>query len=119
MEQPDTAPSVQPSEPLLVLTAPPDREEGQQQLLDGIRSGVPAILWHRSDCSSGSFRKYVRDLIDTGPLAELPARLGQLQQNKDCLGSEALSDLTLLWDDPTRPLPVPKALTSPDEVVAR
>ncbi|GAA4561206.1 hypothetical protein GCM10023097_77290 [Streptomyces collinus] len=119
MEQPDAAPSVQPSEPLLVLTAPPDREEGQQQLLDGIRSGVPAILWHRSDCSSGSFRKYVRDLIDTGPLAELPARLGQLQQNKDCLGSEALSDLTLLWDDPTRPLPVLKALTSPDEVVAR
>ncbi|MFI0507548.1 hypothetical protein ACH3WN_32675 [Streptomyces albogriseolus] len=113
----DVAP--ESSTPLLVLTTPPDREEGQQQLLDGIRSGVPAILWHRSDCTSGSFRQYVRDLIDTGPLAELPARLGQLQQSKDSLDSEALSDLTLLWDDPTRPLPVLKALTSPDEVVAR
>ncbi|ALV47996.1 hypothetical protein ASR50_35275 [Streptomyces sp. 4F] len=118
-EPSDAAPSVQSTAPLLVLTAPPDREEGQQQLLDGIRSGVPAILWHRSDCTSGSFRQYVRDLIDTGPLAELPARFGQLQQSKDSLDSDVLSDLTLLWDDPTRPLPVPKALTSPDEVVAR
>ncbi|MFZ4246550.1 effector-associated domain 2-containing protein [Streptomyces griseoincarnatus] len=118
-EPSDVATDVQSSAALLVLTAPPDREEGQQQLLDGIRSGVPAILWHRSDCTSGSFRRYVRDLIGTGPLAELPARLGQLQQSKDSLDSEALSDLTLLWDDPTRPLPVLKALTSPDEVVAR
>ncbi|MFF0017984.1 hypothetical protein [Streptomyces sp. NPDC005374] len=104
---------------LLVLDSPPDREEGLQQLRAGIHSGAPAILWHRSDCSSTAFRQSVQQLIGNRPLTELPSRLGELQHSAGGVGTEAFRDLTLLWDDPTLPRPEPKALTSPDEVVAR
>lgn len=115
---PDTETLPGPPAPgrLLVLNTPPDREEGRRQLLDGIRAGAPAILWHRSDCTSRSFRQHVRDLTK-GSLADLPARLGELQHQSDSLGTGPLSDLTLLWDDPNQPRPVLKALTSPDAVV--
>ncbi|MFG3323931.1 hypothetical protein ACGF3J_38425 [Streptomyces sp. NPDC048171] len=109
----------QPRVQLLVLDAPPDKEEGLEQLLKGIHSGAPAILWHRSDCSSHAFRQWVDALVGQGSLADLPARLGELQHKRKGLETDAVSDLTLLWDDPNRPLPVVKALTSPDEVVTQ
>ncbi|MGW9300896.1 VMAP-C domain-containing protein [Streptomyces cyaneofuscatus] len=101
---------------LLVLDAPPDEREGREQLRKGILSGAPVILWHRSDCASEAFRQSVQRLVGAGPLAELPTRLVQLQTGPGSLEQDALSDLTLLWDDPNRPLTVLKALTSPDAV---
>lgn len=118
-EQPDSGPGDRRAIRLLVLDSPPDKEEGLQQLREGIHSGAPAILWHRSDCSSTAFRQSVQQLVEKGPLAELPTRLCEMQHKDGGLGAEVFRDLTLLWDDPTLPRPEPKALTSPDEVVAQ
>ncbi|MEU8794560.1 hypothetical protein [Streptomyces sp. NPDC048643] len=118
-EQPSPLRNAPASSQLLVLDTPPDKKEGRRQLLEGIRSGAPAILWHRSDCSSDAFRQSVQHLVEKGSLADLPARLRQLQQSTSSLGTPSLTDLTLLWDDPTQPLPVLKNLTSPDEVASR
>ncbi|MGW1375083.1 VMAP-C domain-containing protein [Streptomyces sp. NPDC002446] len=106
------------SEPL-VLTSPPDMEDGARELMDAIHSGVPAILWHRQNCSK-SFRESVQNLIRQGPLKDLPSRIDEIHLSSGPLGDEAepLREVTLLWDDPNRPLPVLKPLVAPDEVTA-
>ncbi|ARF54057.1 effector-associated domain 2-containing protein [Streptomyces gilvosporeus] len=106
----------QSSEPL-VLTSPPDMEDGRKQLMEAIRSGAPAILWHRQNCSK-PFRESVQNLIHRGPLKDLPSRIGEIHLAQGRLGDEAevLREVVLLWDDPDRPLPVLKPLVAPDEV---
>ncbi|MEU5209018.1 hypothetical protein [Streptomyces sp. NPDC020742] len=113
----DTADEVRRSREPLVLTSPPDVEDGRRQLMEAIHSGVPAILWHRQNCSK-SFRDSVQNLIHQGPLKDLPSRIGEIHQSSGPLGDEAelLREVTLLWDDPNRSLPVLKPLVAPDEV---
>ncbi|WP_128512530.1 effector-associated domain 2-containing protein [Streptomyces inhibens] len=101
----------------LVLSSPPDVEDGRKELMEAIRSGVPAILWHRQNCSK-PFRESVQNFIHSGPLKDLPSRIGEIHLSPGPLGDEAelLREVTLLWDDPDRPLPVLKPLVAPDEV---
>ncbi|MFF3403524.1 hypothetical protein ACFYW6_34145 [Streptomyces sp. NPDC002659] len=97
----------------LVLSYPPTAPQGRRELEAAIRSGAPAVLWHRRDCS-GSFRQLAQDVIRHGPLKDLPGRVEALR----AAGEASLSEVTLLWDDPDRPLPVLNRLIAPDEVSA-
>jgi hypothetical protein len=97
----------------LVLSSPPDKGPGRQELLEAISSGVPAVLWHRLDCSD-SFQRMAQTVVQDGPLRDLPGRVEALRMQT---GSDA-AHLALLWDDPDRPLPALNPLVAPDEVAA-
>ncbi|MDF2258796.1 VMAP-C domain-containing protein [Streptantibioticus ferralitis] len=121
---PDTSPEVsvqdEPDVSALVLSAPPDAEEGRNELMAAIRAGVPAILWHRENCSARSFQLSVERLLFQGSLKDLPSRIGRLQHTAATEQSDdaiALRDVTLLWDDPSRPLPTMNPLVAPREAV--
>ncbi|MFG2401062.1 VMAP-C domain-containing protein [Streptomyces lydicus] len=103
----------------LVLNSPPDVEDGRRELMDAIHAGAPAILWHRQNCSQ-SFHESVQNLIHRGPLKDLPSRIGEIHLSPGPLGDEAelLREVTLMWDDPDRQLPVLRPLVAPDEVAA-
>ncbi|WP_405827150.1 hypothetical protein [Streptomyces sp. NBC_00105] len=106
---------------LVVLSAPPDDEAGRSELLAAIRSGAPAILWHREDCRSLAFQTSVQHLIEQGPLKELPSRVSALRQGNGPYAAKADEDavrgISLLWDDPDRPLPAMPALVAPSEAL--
>ncbi|MEV6485955.1 hypothetical protein [Streptomyces sp. NPDC051576] len=103
-----------------VLTAPPDCDEGRIQLVEAINSGVPVVLWHRHDCTSTAFRKTVDGLLSHGPVAELPQRIGRMRLAYGIgeAPTDAVSGLTLMWDDPNRLLPTLNQLVAPDEVAS-
>lgn len=88
----------------LVLSAPPTpRAAGQQEILVGLRAGVPLILWHRTNCTSEEFVALVQDLTRDN-LAALPRRakaLRQRIQQLDVADRERHPGrgLTILWDD--------------------
>ncbi|MEV6020699.1 hypothetical protein [Streptomyces sp. NPDC051997] len=100
----------------VILDSPPDDRDGRTQFLNALRSGAPAILWHRRDCSP-AFRNAALNLINDGPLYELPDRIsalraGTLHTNTP---NEFNRDITLLWDDPDNPLPTLHTLVAPSE----
>ena len=102
----------------LVLNFPPDVKEGRIELMNALRSGVPAILWHRDNCALPSFRRSLQDLIQDGPLKDLPSRIGKIQlAHGNDADLDALRGVTLLWDDPNRPLPALNRLVAPGEVI--
>lgn len=117
--EPRPAPEHAAGDQVVVLSAPPTSTEGRSELMDAIRSGAPAILWHRLDCRSSAFRASVRRLIDTGPLKDLPQRVSALHADAATapVGEDTgtLHDITLLWDDPDHPLPAMPALVPPGE----
>ncbi|MEU2389492.1 hypothetical protein [Streptomyces sp. NPDC007369] len=104
---------------LVVLNNPPDDEAGRRELMAAIREGAPAILWHREDCASPAFRTSVQRLIEQGPLKELPSRVSALRHGIGVRASAeeegTVRGISLLWDDPDRPLPAMPALVAPSE----
>ena len=118
----DTAPEETSRRQVVVLSTPPSSPAGRTELMDAIRSGAPAILWHRLDCGSSAFRASVRRLIDQGPLKDLPQRVSALHADADTapVGEDSadLHDITLLWDDPNHTLPSMPALVPPGEAKA-
>lgn len=99
---------------MVLSAAPSPQPRGADQLMSALRSGLPAILWHRLDADSESLREIVLWLADEGGLADLPARSHTLR--RDHFGTparfdiKAVQELVILWDDPDRLLP-------PDELV--
>jgi hypothetical protein len=93
----------------LVLSEPPTRvgETGQQEVEAALRSGLPVIIWHRSDCTSLAFREAVSGLVTKGGVGHLPIRAKELRHAALRL-EPALREahvghhLTVLWDDPER-----------------
>jgi hypothetical protein len=93
----------------LVLSEPPraDGRIGRQEVEAALRAGLPAIIWHRYDCTSAAFREAVTRLISDRGLAKLPLRAKELRRvaldlepskRKDHVGRH----LTVLWCDPDR-----------------
>ncbi|MFJ5548599.1 hypothetical protein [Streptomyces sp. NPDC093225] len=101
---------------LVVLSTPPDATTGRTELLAALRNGAPVILWHREDCTSAAFRQSVRQLIEEGPLKDLPSRVSALRRESlhaTDEKEEAARGITLLWDDPDRLLPTMPTLVAP------
>jgi hypothetical protein len=92
----------------LVLSEPPAAEgSGRKEVETALRSGLPVIVWHRSDCTGVAFREAVETLMANGGLAQLPLRAREFRRQALRLDPGARCrhvgrHLTVLWDDPER-----------------
>ncbi|MHB9856605.1 effector-associated domain 2-containing protein [Streptomyces krungchingensis] len=93
----------------LVLSEPPSNPSGmgRRELLAGLRAGVPAMIWHRSDCSDPQFRNAVAEITQQGNLSGLAERVGTWRREALALGPEGWDQhvgrhMTVLFDDPDR-----------------
>lgn len=104
----------------LMLSAPPRSANHFDELVVGLRAGIPIMIWHREDCTSEEYLTAVRDLLHNNGSEHLLDRVRQLRSaafaeaDKDHVGHH----LTVLWDDPARPV-VPDHAGPPEEVVGR
>ncbi|MEV1026810.1 hypothetical protein [Streptomyces sp. NPDC050264] len=100
----------------VILQNPPSESRGRAEFIEALRTGAPAILWHRHDCSP-AFRTIARRLIDEGPLDQLPLRVNALRARTlhDRAPSDTARDITLIWDDPDNTLPAVHDLVAPAE----
>ncbi len=93
----------------LVLSQPPggDNETGYQEFLAGLRAGVPAMIWHRKDCSDPMFKDAVGEILQDRGLGSLAERAAQRRKEALALGPDAWDGhvgrhLAILLDDPER-----------------
>jgi len=97
---------------MLVLSEPPEpgNDTAHREIDFALQAGVPAIIWHRLDCSSAEFREAVLTMVADGALLRLPERVAALRRNAIRLSAKQSEhpdrDVALLWDDPER-LPEP------------
>jgi hypothetical protein len=91
----------------VVLSEPPEllAGDGMSEIRMAIRTGVPIIVWHRSERPDAAFRRAVDESFNYGEIAELPDRAFELRLappvSDDGL-AEVGRNLVLLWDDPIR-----------------
>ena len=91
----------------VVLSEPPElpTSDGMSQIRIAIRTGIPIIIWHRSDPPDLEFRRAVDDLFTYGEIAEVPDRAYELRLRppvSDDGQAGVGTNLVLLWDDPVR-----------------
>ncbi|WP_112470494.1 VMAP-C domain-containing protein [Streptomyces triticisoli] len=93
----------------LVLSEPPgdDSGTGRREVLAGLRAGVPAMVWHRSDCSDPSFQDAIGEILQDRGLGSLVERVGKWRKEALALGPEVWNQhvgrhLAILLDDPER-----------------
>jgi hypothetical protein len=92
----------------LILSSPPvqGNDDALREIHAALRAGIPAIMWHRLDCSASAFRDAVTTMVADGALVHLRERVTELRRNALRLGVETPGhpgwDIALLWDDPTR-----------------
>lgn len=97
---------------MTVLTeAPPaDPIPGRDELFAALRAGLPVIVWHPT-VSSEVVREVVTWLAGSEDLGNLPAltrkhRLDALGNRSSSPDGGVIGDLVVLWDDPSRTLPI-------------
>ncbi|MFD7405192.1 hypothetical protein ACFV7R_21480 [Streptomyces sp. NPDC059866] len=93
----------------LVLSEPPgdDSGTGRREVLAGLRAGVPAMVWHRSDCSDPSFQDAIGEILQDRGLGSLAERIGKWRKEALALGPDGWDQhvgrhLAILLDDPDR-----------------
>ncbi|WIX85280.1 hypothetical protein [Amycolatopsis sp. DG1A-15b] len=92
---------------MVLAAAPPLRPRpGEDELAAGLRSGLPALLWH-PEASLDLLREVVTWLVDGGGLTDLPARVQKsrraaFRKSTVPVGLSVLRNLVILWDDPAR-----------------
>lgn len=93
----------------LVLSEPPgtDSATSRQEYLAGLRAGVPAMIWHRGDCSDPAFKEAVAEIVQDRGLAGLLERTGRWRKEALAMGPEGWDNhvgrhLAILLDDPER-----------------
>ncbi|MBY8874665.1 hypothetical protein K7640_22820 [Micromonospora sp. PLK6-60] len=99
--------SLSPDAVVLVLSEPPTPGSiGGQQLLAGLRAGLPAIFWYRGDSARlDEVREAIRAMIDdvqaTSGLISLPESVARFRQESWAVGTghHIGRGLALLWDD--------------------
>ncbi|GAB2617733.1 hypothetical protein Aab01nite_31210 [Paractinoplanes abujensis] len=90
---------------MILSEPPPGASDGAaREIRIAIRTGVPIVIWHRTERPSPTFLELVENLIVDGGMAELPDRASRLRittsMNEDDRGVG--QGLVLLWDDPSR-----------------
>nr|WP_223189004.1 hypothetical protein [Streptomyces sp. TRM68416] len=93
----------------LVLSEPPgdDSGTGRREVLAGLRAGVPAMVWHRTDCSDPGFQDAIGEILQDRGLGSLAERVGKWRQEALALGPDRWDGhvgrhLAILLDDPER-----------------
>ncbi|HEX6358530.1 effector-associated domain 2-containing protein [Actinophytocola sp.] len=102
----------------LVLRAAPDGGKPGEVIV-GVRTGVPVMIWHRSDSGRAAFETEVKAMMrDALPdLAENLRLLRSDARQAPRPGSHVGSRVSLLWDDPERPVEPPEPPAAPLEEV--
>ncbi|WAZ22539.1 hypothetical protein STRCI_003799 [Streptomyces cinnabarinus] len=93
----------------LVLSEPPgdDSGTGRREVLAGLRAGVPAMIWHRSDCSDPHFQDAISEILQDRGLGSLAESVGKWRNDALALGPDGWDGhvgrhLAILLDDPER-----------------
>jgi hypothetical protein len=100
----------------LVLSEPPEpgNKIAAKEINAALRAGIPAIIWHRIDCSSPEFREAVTTMVADGALVQLPERVAELRRAALQFGGATSGhpgwEIALLWDDATRFPEPPKGM---------
>lgn len=104
---------------MTVLTATPSSNPipGRDELFAALRAGLPVIVWHPT-VSSEAVREVVTWLASSDDLGNLPAltrkhRLDALRNGSSSPDGGIIGDLVVLWDDPSRMLPLGDGGTGP------
>lgn len=100
----------------LVLSAPPPpvRTTIVDEVVVGLRNGLPVMIWHRDDGSHRPFDAAVRPLLKG--LGELPERVRLLRGRAPGVirsNGRVGGHVSLLWDDPDRPVEPVELPTAP------
>lgn len=88
----------------MVLGEPPlPGSSGLDDVVVGVRDGIPLMLWHRNDCASEEFRDLVKGVLhgEGEPVLER-VRLARADARAERKPGHAGNALTVLWDDPDR-----------------
>lgn len=104
----------------LVLSSVPEGAE-RGELMIGVRAGVPVIIWHRADSARSAFEGQVKALREMLPELVENLRLLRTKAKKASRPDAHVgSRISLLWDDPDRPVEPLDPPTAPiEEVPAR
>jgi hypothetical protein len=92
---------------MVLAAAPPTRPRpGEDELAAGLRSGLPALLWH-PEASLDLLREVVTWLVENGGLGDLPARVqdsrrAAFRKVTIPVDLSVARNLVILWDDPGR-----------------
>ncbi|WP_158973231.1 hypothetical protein [Streptomyces griseus] len=93
----------------LVLSEPPggDSLTSRQEFRAALRAGIPAMIWHRGDCSDPAFKEAVADIVQDRGLGSLLERAGRWRREALAVGPEGWDNhvgrhLAILLDDPER-----------------
>ncbi|MFD8494596.1 hypothetical protein [Amycolatopsis sp. NPDC059657] len=96
---------------LVLRTRPADSE--LSEVLVGLRTGIPVMVWSRADGPRSAFEAAVREMqADLGALPEQARRLRSRASQSARPRSHVGNRVTVLWDDPERtvePLDPPEA----------
>jgi len=98
---------------VLVLSDPPLPDSAaERQLLVGVRSGVPAIVWHRDPVLAVELCRVLRSMVESangfaGGMAQLPMHVAKLRksawgEDPSASGRHVGHGFVILWDDPMR-----------------
>jgi hypothetical protein len=95
---------------VLTETPPANPIPGRDELFAALRAGLPVIVWHPT-VSSEVVREVVALLAGSDDLGNLPAltrkhRLDALRNRSSSPDGGIIGDLVVLWDDPSRLLPL-------------
>lgn len=99
----------------LVLRSVPDGC-APGEVIVGVRSGVPVMIWQRTESGRAAFENEVKAMRDTLP--ELVERLRELRgkaRQSARFDTHVGSRVALLWDDPDRPVEPQDPPAAPSE----
>lgn len=103
----------------LILRSVPEADEPGEVMI-GLRTGVPVMVWQRVDASRSIFEAEMRAMRDALP--DLVEKLRLLRSRALQAARPILhvgSRVALLWDDPDRPVEPQDPPAAPNEEVAR
>jgi hypothetical protein len=102
----------------LVLRSVPEGEEPGEVIV-GLRTGVPVMVWQRADSNRSAFESEIKAMRDRLPsLAECLRLLRGEAKQTSRPESHVGSRVSLLWDDPDRPVEPLDPPAAPIEEVA-
>jgi hypothetical protein len=100
----------------LMLSVPP-LPHSFDELMVGLRAGIPVVVWHRKDCTDDEFVTTVKAFLHAASPGHLLDRVRSVRSNAYAESGQRHvgAHLTVLWDEPRRVV-VPDCPAPPEEV---